>query len=609
MKRWSAWALALAATGFWVFEMASGARSAQQDNRAHLTIASPKDNASVRETVRVLVPKAAVPDEGFISVYVDGRFRAAVAPPPAPTVTDPKATPAAPAPFITYEWDTKRAEGDSLMTPPQLAALTADGPHVLEVRSYDQHGAQVDSARVGVMVKNKIDVAPNTLVELRYGPPDPDRRGQALWYDEHNVDFKAEAGFRGASTVAGSGYNSLNHKENSTYLLSIEDSGPFEMFMRERREPIIRLTRDNVPELVKLDSSSIYYTMDRKGSVEPSNAMKRSSREAFIDILELPGKKMPLNSPAFKTNVKVSLGTYIPTLIKINDAQATLDGMEWEAGEKTVKIKVTYNSGKYPVTVLDAGIKDADFTLQSGTSTIYFAPALRRVVRADHDILGTMKVPVTQLSPTNPNAGGGFSEGAPGAPGGPMMGPGMMGPGGSGGPMSAGMAGMGGMMGAPGMEGGPAGGRGKMNGMMGGMSGGPGAGMMGPGAGGPGGGRGRGAQGGRGRGAAGGGGGMSGGMSGGGGAGMMGPGAGAAAGGRGRGMGPGMSGGMSGGMGGAAGPYGGAPFGPGGASPYAPGLGGAPGGFAPGGAGASTPAPTISDFQVTLKVSTVAKKS
>src|SRR5438270_461110 len=81
MKRWSAWALALAATGFWVFELGSAARSAQQDNRARLTIASPKDNASVKETVRVLVPKTAVQEDGFVSVYVDGRFRAAVAPP------------------------------------------------------------------------------------------------------------------------------------------------------------------------------------------------------------------------------------------------------------------------------------------------------------------------------------------------------------------------------------------------------------------------------------------------------------------------------------------------------------------------------------------------
>jgi hypothetical protein len=66
--------------------------------------------------------------------------------------------------------------------------------------------------------------------------------------------------------------------------------------------------------------------MDRKGEVEPSNAMKRSNREAFINMIELPGKKVALNSPAFKTNVKVNLGTYIPTIIKINDAQATLDG-------------------------------------------------------------------------------------------------------------------------------------------------------------------------------------------------------------------------------------------------------------------------------------------
>jgi hypothetical protein len=72
----------------------------------------------------------------------------------------------------------------------------------------------------------------------------------------------------------------------------------------------------------------------------------------------------------------------------------------------------------------------------------------------------------------------------------------------------------------------------------------------------------------------------------------------------------GGSAGPYGGMGGSAGPYGG-PMGPGAGGPYNPSFSGPPGGYAAmGGAGSpSEPAPTVSDFQVTVKVSTVAKKS
>ncbi len=615
MKRWSAWLLAaVVGGGAIVFGLSAGARASMQDSAPQPVIVTPADGATVREKVRIEIPRNVVEfksgsgvDEGFVAIYVDSQFKAALAPPPLPEVevTEEGAKPAPPQKPepIVYHWDTKEVIDDLRLTPDQ--ATTKDGPHVLEVRSYSKDGMQVGRTQITVNVANKIDVPRDHPVRLVYRGRDGD-----LWYDHHTVDLTAQPGDIRLASAGSNPFTRLVHKETSKYLLSIEDTMPAfnRSSVRERREPQIEIVTNNQKQNVNLDSSSVYYTLTSTGKVEPSGVMKRTKREPFINILELPGRTVRLNEPPFETRVRVHLGTYIPTILTVDDARATLEGMEWEGGHEAVKIKVTYTSGDYKLSILDHGIQEAPFTLKDGTSTIWFAEKVGRIVRADHKINGVMKVSTSQV---NPNAGGlgggGFGDGALGGTGGTGMGPGMM----------PGMTGPPGMMGRGGAAGGTGGTGGRMSGPGGnpygggpaGAGGAGGSGGTGGGAGGAGGARGapgRGSIGSYGRP-----GGNTRGRGGFGGGGAPGiPGYGGIAGGATGGGAPGIPG--FGGPGGDPGIPGDAMAGPaargagtGGAFPGAPG-GFGPGGFGGGGAAAPAPPPET-DFYVNLKVSTVAR--
>ena len=62
---------------------------------AGLTLLRPKDGDTVRETVKVVVPKGSIPPNGFASLFVDGMFRVAQAP------IQGSSKP------VTFYWDTK----------------------------------------------------------------------------------------------------------------------------------------------------------------------------------------------------------------------------------------------------------------------------------------------------------------------------------------------------------------------------------------------------------------------------------------------------------------------------------------------------------------------
>src|SRR5438874_7764912 len=140
MKRRTIWTISAAlAAPLAVGVLATIARAAYQGAAPELVVTSPKDGAQVRERVKVVVPASAVPAEGFVAVYVDGQFKAAVAPPPADDQATP-GSPSAPSPIV-YVWDTKAPSTDPMLTAAQKVAQ--DGPHGRYVRSYDRTCTQL----------------------------------------------------------------------------------------------------------------------------------------------------------------------------------------------------------------------------------------------------------------------------------------------------------------------------------------------------------------------------------------------------------------------------------------------------------------------------------
>lgn len=121
--------------------------AAHAQGQAPFTIRKPLDGSSVREKVRIEIPRASIGNGGFVALYVDGKFALALAPQDS---EDGK-------PF-TYVWDTK-------------ADKISDGEHTIRAVLFEPSGGtgatQKGSSEVKVNVANIIHDGPTSLL-LRY---------------------------------------------------------------------------------------------------------------------------------------------------------------------------------------------------------------------------------------------------------------------------------------------------------------------------------------------------------------------------------------------------------------------------------------------------------
>ncbi len=409
-----------AVIGAWIQQGAQGDDGAAGMAVKPLELAEPKDGSDVKEKVKLVVPREGIPPGGFVAVYIDDKFRVALAPPSEADLEEQGKAADSP---LEYVWNTKAALTDDSSA---LAAerFLADGPHVVEIRSYDANGSEIERVKAQVNLRNTIDAVTNKPIRLIYGG-DPSRLGRS-WIYEHNVELEANSSAPGfGRTVRGAragiqqqstgGPDKIKHKELTKYLVSLEDLVPSSGtgFYRERREGPIVVNLDNVKHVVRVDASSRYYSMERTGNVLKSKLMEREAREPIVNPLDLPGRAHRMNEP-FTTNLRVHLGAYIPASLNIDRLQATIEGMEWQNGEQCAKIRLTYVAGTGKVDINSVNIKGADFQVIQGNTTIWFSEATNRVIRAKHEITGNLMVDTNQFA-----AGGGVGgypggEGIPG---------------------------------------------------------------------------------------------------------------------------------------------------------------------------------------------------
>jgi cytochrome c len=376
-----------------------------------LELMTPKDGAEVKEKVKITVPRASIPPEGFVAIYIDKRFKVALAPMSEEELEDKGLKPDAP---LEYIWDTKAPISDD----PTIAAedrIPRDGPHVVEVRSYNSEGALAETVTAQVNLANSVQFNSNEPVPLRYGGVE----GQQ-YVLEHTVELEAnaaQAGFGRSAQAAVGGPDKLSHKETTQYLVSLEDYMPATGtgFWRERRESPIVVVVNGVKHVVRLDTSSRYYSMERTGEVRKSKVMERELREPILNPLDLPGRPQRMNEP-FETTLRINLGAYIPAAMTVERLQATLEGIEWQHGEECIRIRLNYLAGNSKIDINSMQIKGADFQIQQGTSTIWFSRKTNRVVRASHDLTGNLVVDLAQLGAGQSPEGGPGGEYAPGGP-------------------------------------------------------------------------------------------------------------------------------------------------------------------------------------------------
>jgi hypothetical protein len=403
-----------------------------------LEITEPKDGAAVREKVKIVVPRGSVPPDGFAAIYIDGRFKLALSPPSQEEIDE--AAGKKPAvkidPNVVYIWDTKEAltQNTTAIAEDRFAK---DGPHLIEIRTYKQDGEEAERARVQVMLKNALEVASNKPVKLYYNKP-PIGKSYVL---EHTVNLQAttaasgfgagaggfggQGAFGGAGTFGGAGGSGLGgseritHLELSKYLVSLEDwnQNTGLGFWRERRESPLSITVNGVKHIVRLDTSSRYYSLAPNGTVTGSKVMEREGRVPILNPINVPvqrpGLSHRLNEP-FTTNLRVHLGGYIPGALTVDRVEAVIEGMEWQHGEQCARIKLTYLAGNARVNIRSVNLTDVAFEIEQGTSTIWFSEDTNRVIKAKHEITGNLVVDISQ---GGTGVAGEFGDGGGGYPG------------------------------------------------------------------------------------------------------------------------------------------------------------------------------------------------
>lgn len=440
--------------------------------QAPFTIRRPPDGATVKEKVRVEIPRSSIRPGSFVGFFIDDKFSVALAPP------DPASPEGRSNKPFTFIWDTKQPDAEGNPIP--------DGEHSIKAVLFDPVAGSTTATEpkaesmVRLIVANKIKADTGPL-SLRYKY----REGENLTYSRDSKSVVVSA-----LSDLGSTSDQELAQAISRHILDIEDARPDISLVRNK---LTRLTLEQNGQQMTLDpaqlSVSMYQELDPLGRVHYETG-ENSGLEQFtaqglpvnntLELPLLPYARVAIGDTWRTPNQRLDIPGLPPSLQPRVDLNNKLVDLEWEGGRPTAKILQTYEGsvGKTiqfgPVSVTSPKI--------NYERVLYIAYKSGTLVKSKRTltITGRTSDPIPtpgQVTGASTRLAGGF-RGAPG-----MM-PGMMGPG-----MPPGGFGAPGDLGDLGDEG-KDGRRGR--GMRGGFPGGPGGfpggrpGMMGPGMMGPG---------------------------------------------------------------------------------------------------------------------------
>ncbi|MDW8291131.1 MAG: hypothetical protein RMM06_10430 [Armatimonadota bacterium] len=472
------------------FAFVLGAAVLVQAQGTPFNILRPADGAIVRERVRIEVPRASIPEGGFVGIYIDGKFLTSLAP-----RQDDK------EPRLRYLWDTKAPVLDSATG---KSESIQDGEHTITVVLYDAESRAIDRAEVRVQVANQEGIvlpAMGTRLQYRF------RLGENVNYKQRD-EVILLAGQTGAEITGGVTGEQVAYQADTFFNLFVYDIRGENFIIRQRanKQQVLAYNQP-VYTLGEEMFRAVLQFINPLGNVVYQNVDTTNDPYVFR-VMVLPvlpelrvkvGDTWPARAPILLPDMPIERAPRVTV-------QNRLEGVEWEGGYPTVKIRQTFEG------TVSGTLEFSNFALQDARvkldRTLWFAFNAGRLVRSEATIEIEGQVP-TGVSPTRlAGMGGmpGMMAGAP--PTAPMMGGAPYGAGapyGVGAPYGAPPAGVGeaqraagartrrgGVVGAPGVPGVPGmppgvpggavtGRRGAMGyGMPPGVPGAPGVPMMGP---------------------------------------------------------------------------------------------------------------------------------
>jgi len=405
------------AGGLALLGLASERASAQ--NEAPFTIRRPPDGATVREKVRVQIPLASIPEGGYVTFYIDGQFHVAVTPSAAERQALTKAAAKANRPALyEFVWDTKKpmkVKGSPTEEAPK------DGEHVIEARLYapkESGGTELkDTSAVRVTVANKAIDDPGP-VRLRYKYIYGDTRVYNRTGDTAVVVGLTQG-------LRGSGDQELV-SQRSQVLLSVEDVYPQGHAIVRNKLTSLRVRQGGQETFYPAEQlpNSLYQELDSIGKVHYQNDTTSFTQFAqlgvpvstTIDLPILPSHPVKVGDRWTTANVPLDIPGTPPDKQPRVTVTSTFEGVEWEGGYPTARIRQTYNSGI-------GGMKEKSITfgtIEVENPQMKFERDIYLAYRSGRLVKMVRKLEVTGKTTQSISPAGGV----PGMAGGP---PGMMG--------------------------------------------------------------------------------------------------------------------------------------------------------------------------------------
>ncbi len=452
-----------------------------------LNLISPTDQQVVREKVDITLAADALPDGGYISLYVSSTDK---------IVTDSFTIALSPdgairkGSKVTFAWDSKTPFRDELN--PKSVILLKDGTYTVRVNVHNRESKVTDYTTIQVVLKNKIvrsSPAPGILLQNKLA------LGQS---DSYDVKATAQVYSDQATPILGA----LGLAASMSVYQTVEDVWPdgSRLLRYKLGQDTYVTTLGSLKYLYPNPATrpQLYKLVNPTGNVVTHNVFARQKMFSVMDILPvLPNRKVKEgdswnDAMTFKVD-----GVTEDLDLK---GTAVLDSFEWEQGRECAKV-ISNLSSDAQISLLNGRLSsDVGKITAKVTSFIDYkrGKCLKREILMDYAAL--IQSGLESGSGAGMGSGpSGYGEGAMGGPGGIIPGGagagmpgGMMRPGGGGAmPGMPGMGGGGAMPGMPGMGGGGAmpgmpgmGGGGAMPGMPGMGGGGAMPGMPGMGGGG-----------------------------------------------------------------------------------------------------------------------------
>ena len=328
---------------------------------------TPTEGQAVRERVKIQLPLDDVPDGGFISLLVGEpdaeKFVVAISRDSAISENN----------ILTFFWNSKAPYFDSAQ--PMKPQYFKDGRYPLTIQAHDSQGKAVDSAKLTVVLKNRVDrpsPAPGVALvnRLTFGQNNQYR----VQCDTSVFEIINQMGLPIMGGMALSG--------NMLITQSVEDARP-------NGEFLIRLKTDDKTYVSSYGVKNylyaghelkpqLYRLTNKYGQVIKANMFAKQAKYRIMDILPVlsPGLKKEGDSWADTVTIRIDGLTPFITL----KGSAMLDSFEWEQGRECAKITSLLRS-ETPIVLANGKIESTGNI--NAEVTTYFAYKSGIMMRRD----------------------------------------------------------------------------------------------------------------------------------------------------------------------------------------------------------------------------------